>query len=110
MAGETLQKFKAFPTGGRAMRHHSIATPRNEWKHSFVDLKKYLSSHEDLFDNIFEKIMETGTIIIVAVLIYMVILIMDSLHHANQAYADGLSCLLCDALQNFMHKALTGFM
>ena len=92
------------------MRHHSIATPQNEWQHSFEDLKKYLSSHEDLFDNIFEKTMETGTIIIVAILIYMVVLIMDSLNHANQAYADGLSCLIFNALQDLMHKALTGFM
>jgi len=92
------------------MRHHSIATPGNEGQHSFEDLKKYLSSHEDLFDNIFEKTMETGTIIIVAVLIYMVVLIMDSLNYANQAYANGLSCLLYNTLQDIIHKALTGFM
>jgi hypothetical protein len=110
VAGETLQKFKGFPTGGRDMRYHSIATPRNEWQHSFEDLKRYLASHEDLFDNIFEKIMETGTIIMVAVLSYMVILIMDALNHANQAYADGLSCLLFNPLQNLIHSALKIFM
>jgi hypothetical protein len=108
VAGEILQKLKVFPTGGRDMSHHSIATPWHVRQYSFEDLKKYLSSHEDLFDNIFEKTMETGTIIIVAVLIYMVILIMGSLNHANQAYADGLSYLLYNAL-DLMYNALQVF-
>ena len=90
------------------MHHNSTASLQHGWHYSFNDLKKYLSSHEDLFDNIFEKIMETGAIIIVAVSIYMVVLIMDSLNHAHQAYADGLSCLLYNAL-DLMYNALQVF-
>ena len=92
------------------MHHNSTASLQHGWHYSFNDLKKYLSSHEDLFDNIFEKTMEIGTILLVAVLLYMFILIVGSLNHANQAYADGLSYLLYNTLQDLMHKALTGFM
>ena len=91
------------------MHHNSPATLPHVWHYSFNDLKQFLSSHEELFDNIFEKTVEIGTILLVAVLLYMFILIVDSLNHANQAYADGLSYLLYNTLQDLMHKALTGF-
>lgn len=92
------------------MRQYSIATPWHMRQYSFEDLKKYLSSHEDLFDNIFEKTIEAGIIIIVAVFIYMVVLIIVSLNIAQQAYADGISYLLGNALQDLIYNSLQDIM
>lgn len=92
------------------MQHNSTANLQHDWHYSFNDLKKYMVSHEDLFDNIFEKSMETVGIIMVAGLIFMIILAVDTLNHANQAYSNGLACIFCNALQNLMYNAMEIFM
>jgi len=92
------------------MNHNSTASMQHEWHYSFNDLKKFLSSHEDLFDNIFEKTMEAGGIIIVAGLIFMVILAVHTLNHANHAYTSGMACFFCHAMHDLMYNALGIFM
>lgn len=76
--------------------------------YSFKDLKKFLSSHIELFDDMLEKAMETGALIVVAGFIYAVILVMVTLNHANHAYSHGISCIACDSIQ-IIHNAIQGF-
>jgi hypothetical protein len=81
------------------MRHYSLS-----------DLKQFLSSHEELLDDILEEVAESGGIIIVASFIYMIIVIFDSLNHANLAYAHGLNYFLYNGLQNLVYTVQSIFM
>jgi hypothetical protein len=92
------------------MNHTSTVSPQHMRHYSFNALKKSLSSHEELLDDILEKAAEAGGLIIVAGFIYMIIVIFDALNHANLAYAHGLSCFLCNGLQNLVYTAREIFM
>jgi hypothetical protein len=92
------------------MNHTLTVSPQHMRHYSFNALKKYLSSHEERIDDILEKVADAGGIIIVATFIYMIIVIFDSLNHANLAYAHGLSCFLCNGLQNLVYTAQEIFM
>jgi hypothetical protein len=105
-----LRKSKILPPKGDPMNHTATISPQHMRHYSFNALKKYLFSHEELLDDILEKVADAGGIIIVASFIYMIIVIFDSLNHANHAYAHGLSCLLCNGLQNIAYTAQEIFM
>jgi len=90
------------------MRHHSIATHRNEWQHSFEDLKKYLFSHEDFFDNIFEKTAETVITIITAGCIYKIIQLISTSNFTHQVYTVALQGL--NSMNHIYTTALQGFL
>jgi hypothetical protein len=92
------------------MNHTLTVSPQHMRHYSLSDLKQFLTSHEKLFDDILEKAADAGGIIIVASFIYMIIVISDSLNHAYNAYAHGLSYLLCNGLQNIAYTAQQIFM
>lgn len=108
-AGTSLKKFKFFATKGHRMHHNSTAHLQHSWHDSFNNLKKFLYSHEEPIDNMVEKTTETGAIIIVAVFVYMIILIFNTLNYANQAYDNGLTHLIYNTLHDLMYSALQGF-
>ena len=91
------------------MHNNSTASLQHMRHYSFKDLRRFLSSNEDRLDDILEKIMEAGTFIIVAALIYMVILAIYILNHANHAYASGLLYLSYSAVKDFLYSAVQGF-
>jgi hypothetical protein len=90
------------------MRHHSIATPWHVRQYSFEDLKKYLSSHEDFFDNIFEKTAETVIIIITAGCIYKIIQLIYTSNFTHQIYTVALQGL--NSMNHIYTTALQGFL
>jgi hypothetical protein len=92
------------------MNHTATISPQHMRHYSLSDLKQFLSSHEELLDDILEEVAEAGGIIIVASFIYMIIVIFDSLNHAHNVYAHGLSCLLCNGLQNLVYTVQSIFM
>jgi hypothetical protein len=109
-AGAYLRKLKIFTRKGPRMHHTSTVSPQHMRHYSLSDLKQFLTSHEKLFDDIFEKAADAGGIIIVASLIYMIIVIFDSLNHANLAYAHGLNYFLYNGLQNLVYTVQSIFM
>ena len=90
------------------MRHNHTAPIQHAGHYSFDDLKRFLASHIEIFDNLLEKTMETGILIVLAGFIYMVILAIATLNHANLAYFHGISCLACNSVQ-IIYDALQGF-
>jgi hypothetical protein len=92
------------------MNHTATISPQHMRHYSLSDLKQFLSSHEELLDDILEEVAEAGGIIIVASFIYMIIVIFDSLNHANLAYAHGLNYFLYNGLQNLVYTVQSIFM
>jgi hypothetical protein len=90
------------------MGHNHTATIHHMHHYSFKDFKNYLSSHIELFENMLEKAMEAGALIVVAGFIYAVILVMLTLNHANHAYSHGISCIACDSIQ-IIYSSIQGF-
>ena len=75
------------------MRHHSIATPRHVWQNSFEDLKKSLSNHAELLDDIINKTAETVIIVIAVGCIYKVTQLIHTSNVAYQVYTVALQGL-----------------
>jgi hypothetical protein len=67
-----------------------------------------MDSHIEFFNNMLEKAMETGAFVVVAIFIYMIIVMLVTLNHANHAYSHGISCLACDSIQ-IIFNAMQGF-
>jgi hypothetical protein len=77
--------------------------------YSFKDFRQYVASHIDFFDDLLEKVMETGTLIIVAGFIFMIIMVLLTLNHANHEYVHGIACLACNSIQ-IVYNSVQGFM
>ena len=90
------------------MRHHSIATPRHMWQYSFEDLKKFLSSHNELLDDTLNKAAEVASFIIAAGCIYKIIQLIYTSNIAYQVYTVALQSLT--SMQHIYTTALQGFL
>ena len=92
------------------MHHNSTASLQHVWHYSLSDLKQNLSRYAELLDDMLEKTIKTASIVIAAGLVSMFILMVHTLNHAHDAYANGLSCLICNSFHDLIYKTMTGFM